>query len=158
MSERSSNTPGRWATQQEAAQELGISTEAVRMRVRRGSLDSSKDDQGRVLVWAVSDRTQTAQETAQQPGGLVEALEARIESLERSLEHERESSRRKDHIIAGLVQRVPELEAAPDQPPQQEASQPSEETPSAPTDNEPVEGSGDTPRNLAARLRRWWRG
>jgi hypothetical protein len=30
MSERSSNTPGRWATQQEAAQELGISTEVSR--------------------------------------------------------------------------------------------------------------------------------
>lgn len=119
------------------------------MRVRRGSLDSSKDDQGRVLVWVVSDRTQTAQETAQQPGGLVEALEARIESLERSLEHERESSRRKDHIIAGLVQRVPEL------PESQEVSEVSaEQTPQ----EEPEPSTFDTEPPASAQPRRsWWR-
>lgn len=151
MSAHSSQTPGRWVTQQEAAQQLGISTEAVRMRVRRGSLESSKDYQGRVVVWVVSDRTQSAQETAQQPGGLVEALEARIESLERSLEHERESSRRKDHIIAGLVQRVPELEASQEPPPQQEDHENSESggTQSAETSTggeDQGEAQGDTQR------------
>jgi predicted ArsR family transcriptional regulator len=132
-------------TQQEAARELGISTEAVRMRVRRGSLESSKDDQGRVVVWAVSDRTQSSQETARQPDELVEALEDRIESLERSLEHERESSRRKDSIIMQMAQRMPELEASEDATP------------------EPAEGSGGVTEEgsagePSARARRpWWR-
>lgn len=156
MSAEETGPDGRWATQQEAAQALGISTEAVRMRVRRGSLSSGKDDQGRVVVWLVEDRTQSARESAHETArgtdsALVESLEARIESLERSLEHERESSRRKDHIIAGLVQRVPELPEA--QEPSEESTQhapeaePSEDTQQREDRNEP-RGSAQRP---------WWR-
>lgn len=167
MSAQPSETPGsegRWMTQQEAAQELGVSTEAVRMRVRRGSLESRKEDSGRVVVWVVSDRTESARETAQQPGEgseLVEALEARIESLERSLEHERESSRRKDHIIAGLVQRVPELEASQgtsepstDQEPREESENRSQHPEK---EEDPSARSLDEETHSPAQRRSWWR-
>lgn len=162
----SAQSSGRWVTQQEAAQELGISTEAVRMRVRRGSLDSSKDDQGRVIVWVVVDRTETAHKTAQQPDEssrlVVEALEARIESLERSLEHERESGRRKDTIIMQMAQRIPELEAP--SPPQNTSRAQTGETEDRETGqdapHEPARSeAGVTPRStLRERLRRFWSG
>lgn len=158
MSVHAPGSEDRWVTQQEAAQELGISTEAVRMRVRRGSLESKKDEQGRVVVWMVADRTESAQETAQRPSDsseLVEALEARIESLERSLEHERESSRRKDTIIMQMAQRIPELEATQPEP-----------APSTRTEEEPAEESeAPTPEpepapkpTLGQRLKRWFSG
>src|SRR5918999_5591194 len=38
-------------TVQEAAQRLGISQDAVRQRVRRGSMRHDKDDKGRVYVY-----------------------------------------------------------------------------------------------------------
>ena len=41
---------GRWVDVGEAARELGISSDAVRKRIARGSLDSSRED-GAVLVW-----------------------------------------------------------------------------------------------------------
>jgi excisionase family DNA binding protein len=41
-------------TVQEAAEVLGTSVDAVRMRVRRGSLPSEKDSDGRVYVRAIT--------------------------------------------------------------------------------------------------------
>lgn len=165
MSAQPPGSEGRWVTQQEAAQELGISTEAVRMRVRRGSLDSRKDEQGRVVVRMVADRTETAQETAQEtarqpsdPSELVEALEARIESLERSLEHERESGRRKDTIIMQMAQRIPELEATQPEPAfsNQTKEEPAEE---AEETEAPAPAPEPEPKStLGQRLRRWFSG
>jgi len=40
---------------QEAAGVLGVSVDAVRMRVRRGSIDSEKGADGRVYVWVDTD-------------------------------------------------------------------------------------------------------
>ncbi len=44
---------------------------------------------------------------------LILSYEARIESLERQLQAEREAHGESRRIIAGLVQRIPELEAPP---------------------------------------------
>ena len=41
---------GRWMDVAEAARELGISTDAVRKRIARGSLESDRPN-GNVLVW-----------------------------------------------------------------------------------------------------------
>jgi excisionase family DNA binding protein len=46
-------------TVQEAAEVLGTSVDAVRMRVRRGSLESEKDHDGRVHVWVHDDSSET---------------------------------------------------------------------------------------------------
>ena len=118
-------------TVDEAAHVLGISTGAVRNRLSRGTLQSVKEN-GTVFVLLppemsrdVTDTpndtpTDSPRDTDDMPTEMsrdVEALMAakdetiRIltEQLGRAEERDRENRR----IIAGLVQRVPELEASP---------------------------------------------
>jgi hypothetical protein len=54
-----SQETSRRLTAQEAAEVLGTSVDAVRMRARRGSLLSEKDPDGRVYVWVDSDESET---------------------------------------------------------------------------------------------------
>ncbi len=106
----------------EAAAALGISPEAVRNRLSRGTLKSVKED-GRVFVLIDRDMARhterpiddTPTDTSSQ---LVEEMRARIEDLRDQLSEEREGRRRADSIImlltqanAALASRVPELEA-----------------------------------------------
>jgi hypothetical protein len=110
----------------DAAQLLGLSAEAVRMRIKRGTLASEKVG-GTVYVLLESNQTrtnldQTGDQTTDQPDvltadqtALVDALQAEVqflrEELQRREEVHAEENRRKDTIIAQLTQRIPELEA-----------------------------------------------
>ena len=105
-------------TAQEAAEVLGTSVDAVRMRVRRGTLESEKDPDGRVHVWVNDDSTETRPRLDGEPSALISAKDETISVLSEQLESEREARRRADTIIAQLTQanaalaaRVPELEA-----------------------------------------------
>jgi excisionase family DNA binding protein len=111
-------------TVQEAAEVLGTSVDAVRMRVRRGTLESEKDPDGRVHVWVNGDSTETRPRLDGEPSALISAKDETISVLSEQLESEREARRRADTIIAQLTQanaalaaRVPELEA-PQKPPE----------------------------------------
>ncbi len=75
------------------------------------------------------------------------ALEERIGSLEKQLDVRAEELRRKDHIIAGLVERVPELEA-PQEP--REAPQTVAEAPGGVVGREDEGGRQE-------RRSSWWR-
>ena len=61
---------GRWGDVGEAARELGISTDAVRKRIARGSLESSRED-GHVLVWLDDGGTEAGREAQVDGGDLV---------------------------------------------------------------------------------------
>jgi len=111
-------------TVQEAAEVLGTSVDAVRMRVRRGSLESEKDPDGRVHVWVDGDPAETKPRPDGEPSVLISAKDETIRVLSEQLQSEREARRRADTIIAQLTQanaalaaRVPELEA-PQEPPE----------------------------------------
>ncbi len=108
----------------EAAHALGISTEAVRMRVRRGTLRSERDETGTVKVLIDADEIPTG-----------ETNDALTEHLRSEVEYLREENQRKDHIIAALVSRVPALQAATDERGDANASR-----------DDPVEGYPSTPR------------
>jgi excisionase family DNA binding protein len=114
LTERSSQRrDARRVTVGEAAALLGISKEAVRMRIRRGTLRSEKTDD-RVYVWLDDDinADQDAMHHADE-GATYREL---IEQLRGEVEAWREEARRKDHIIAGLIERLPpQLEAPPDE-------------------------------------------
>jgi excisionase family DNA binding protein len=110
-------------TVQEAAQRLGISQDAVRQRIRRGSMRHDKDDKGRVYAYLnptdtrptpVHDAPRDTVYDASRSNELVTELRNRIQFLETELADRKEESRRKDHIIAALTQRIPELEPAPE--------------------------------------------
>jgi excisionase family DNA binding protein len=120
-------------TVQEAAQRLGISQDAVRQRIRRGSMRHDKDDKGRVYVYLnptdtrrtpVHDVPRDAVHDASRNNELVTELRNRIQFLETELTDRKEESRRKDHIIAALTQRIPELEPASE--PREYSERPSE--------------------------------
>lgn len=98
----------------EAAQALGISPEAVRNRLSRGTLESTKED-GTVYVLLEADRVQHIADTSHDiPGdteAVISAKDETIRILSEQLEAERAASAELRRIVAGLVQRVPELEA-----------------------------------------------
>jgi hypothetical protein len=98
----------------EAAGILGISTEATRQRIKRGTLPTERDEEGNVFV--LLKRT-TADSTRTDTNGTnagTDVKERLIEFLRDQLREEREANRENRRIIAGLVQRVFELEPAPE--------------------------------------------
>jgi hypothetical protein len=100
--------PTRRLTLREAADLLGISKEAVRKRAIRGSLPTDKDPDGRVYVYL-----DDVADTGTDVGLSGDPRDQLIAQLQSEVEAWREESRRKDHIIAGLVERLPPQIEAP---------------------------------------------
>jgi len=86
----------------EAGQALGISPDAVRMRIKRGSMQAEKGEDGRWLVWVDTEQAAAEREAEREPDAAgereperegelsAEALRARIGILEARLEELRE--------------------------------------------------------------------
>jgi predicted ArsR family transcriptional regulator len=144
---------------QEAARALGISEGAVRKRLARGTLRSERDAEGRVWVLLeASTRSGTRGQDAGQTGGqeaqdrYTRSLEEQVAYLRDQLSREQEAHSEARRIVAGLVSRVPELEAA------QDASQTVQEDaqePERPPGGHP-EGR-DRPDAQEGARRPWWR-
>lgn len=126
----------RWVTLQQGASELGISTDAARMRIKRGTLPSYKDANGRVYARLDTEQTESEHSERRQAEGseLVKQLRSEVEYLRGEVEAEREARRRADEarqradtIIMELLQQAPHLEA-PAQPTQRPTE--GEESPS----------------------------
>lgn len=124
MTERATS---RRLTVQEAAEALGNSVEAVRMRVRRGSRDSEKEPDGRVYVWLNDDSSETKHRPNGEPDALISAKDQTIALPLEQLAAEREAKRDNRRIIAGLTSRIPELMPAPDESGQEDAPWPDRE-------------------------------
>ena len=107
----------------EAAEVLGISAEAVRGRIRRGTLPVERES-GTVYVLLENDARHRT--TADQPTDrtvlLITEMQDRIQALE-------EANRENRRIIAALTQRIPAIEA-----PSQEASSEPPEPPTTATE------------------------
>jgi excisionase family DNA binding protein len=145
-------TTGRSLTVPEAAEVLGISEDAVRSRIKRGTLTTVREG-GRVfVVLGATDRAtaQTSSATTDQATDerLYLEMQERIRYLERQVDAERQAHAEARRIIAGLVERIPAIEA------------PSEARESPPSADE--EGPSPTPREdrptpETAASRPWWR-
>ena len=143
----------------EAARILGISPEAVRARIQRGTLHKEKGSDGTVYVRLDADQTRsygdrTEDATGGQSGDqthLFDSLEEQISFLRAELVTRNEELRRKDHIIAALTERIPELPASA-------ASSSQEATGASETVSE-WSGRGDvSPEQQEPSQRRsWWR-
>lgn len=133
----------------EAAEVLGISPEAVRNRLSRGTLQSEKVE-GRVHV--LLPRPDTSQSigdvSSDIPTDIVEELRDRISYLERQVEEEREARRRADTLLARMMDRLPELEAP------SETSASSETVEDEPERAEPRPATGEAREPVR---RPWWR-
>jgi hypothetical protein len=127
-------------TVQEAALLLGVTVDAVRGRIKRGTLESAKGEDGTVYVLIEeTDQPNGQSQPAADESGLVEHMQDQIDYLRRQLEVWQEEARRKDHIIAALTERIPELEPAKEAPPEgrespETASEERADTQEPPTD------------------------
>jgi excisionase family DNA binding protein len=109
-------TTGRRLTVTEAAEVLGISGDAVRSRIKRGTLSTVREG-GRVfVVLGATDRPTAQAQPTHAPGEdrLYQEMQERIRYLESQVEEEREARRRADTLLARLMDRLPELEAPPE--------------------------------------------
>jgi predicted DNA-binding protein YlxM (UPF0122 family) len=147
----------------EAAEALGVTRDAIHKRIRRGTIEYEKGEDGRFYVYvdtSTSRIDQSAYESKDESKvevleRLIEGQQDRIAFLERELERRGDETVRLHQIVAGLTQanaqlaaRVPELEA-PQEP--SEAAETVEEEP------ERAEPRPDTPGDQEGVERPWWR-
>jgi hypothetical protein len=122
---------GQRHTVKEAADELGITVDAVRGRIRRGTLDSVKLD-GVVYVLldatnrehqndkSATESADASRQATDQAGlvddesGLVGDQSELVGDLRGQIDWLRREVERKDTIIMQMAQRIPELEAPPE--------------------------------------------
>ena len=131
----------------EAARILGISAEAVRGRIRRGTLPVERVD-GTVYVLlegaaedrTYDDQTSTTADLPDRTNMLIAELQDRIRALE-------EANRENRRIIAALTSRIPAIEASADE------RQASETVRGRPEGSEPRPG---TPGRQEGTRRPWW--
>ncbi len=121
---------GRRLTVAEAAEALGITAEAVRSRIKRRTLRTIREGGTVYVVLGDADRAQPVGDRAR-PGdeppsdrtdALIDALGGQVEDLREQLHAERQAHAEARRIIAGLVERIPAIEA-----PQEAAAEPTEE-------------------------------
>ncbi len=153
----------RRVTVAQAAELLGLSEDAVRSRLKRGTLGKEKDADGTVFVvldgGGSGDRrpTTNGDRPATDQSALV-LMQAHLDSLGEQLtyfryqlDQEREANRENRRIIAGLVQRVPQLGPAhePRDVPETVAEGPDSEEQRPP--------AADGAQEDAERRSSWWR-
>jgi hypothetical protein len=121
----------------QAAEALNISSEGVRKRIKRGTLDSEKAQNGKVYVWldvlnadrthgpTGSDNATHANEDADRTGygqgsdtqsdtqsdALHSSLQDQVSYLRKELDQEREANRENRRLLAAALERIPEIEA-----------------------------------------------
>ena len=101
----------------QAAERLGITQDAVRKRVARGTIRHDKDPEGRIFVYldTFERESKTDQDNGQDGESKTvqdEGQDKYTRSLEDQIEFLRQELERKDTIIMSLTQRIPELEAS----------------------------------------------
>ena len=113
------------ATVYEAAEILGVTVDAIRKRIQRGTIPHERHEDGRVYVLldeasTLQDNVQEAASKVQDDGPvqyrtgqdeLVHSLQDQVEYLRREVEVWQEEAKRKDHLLAAALERIPELEA-----------------------------------------------
>jgi hypothetical protein len=125
-----------------AAKLLGLSTEAVRMRVKRGTLASTRVAGTVYVLLSQPNAGPNGQPNGRpnaQPNGepnerpndqtaLVRSLEDQVAYLRQQLATRDEELRRKDHLLAAALERIPELLPSPDAEPREAPQTTTEDT------------------------------
>jgi|SRR5215218_1367623 len=149
--------PGRDTKQRltvaQAADALGLTVDAVRSRIARNTIEHVRES-GRVYVLLNSDeyrqgRDKYTDKGSDQLSDLTDELRDRLHYVEGQLDAERQAHAEARRIIAGLVERLPALEAPQDSPPG---------GPGSPEAADPQQGRGGVPTDQeGASSRPWWR-
>jgi hypothetical protein len=99
---------------------MGVTVDAIRKRISRGTIPHERDDDGRVWVLLDTDqdpasKVQDTDQPQSDATALISAKDETIAALREQLEQANERDRENRRIIAGLTARVPEIE--PPRPP-----------------------------------------
>jgi excisionase family DNA binding protein len=142
-------------TIQEAAHRLGVSESAVRKRIKRGTLQREKTEDGRVLVYMESTSAPGTEEVrTPERDVLISEMQERLAFLERELDVRTEEIRRRDTIIMNMTEAMKALS-----PPSQEAPPDERESPQTveeePERAEPRPATGEAEEG--AQRRSWLR-
>jgi excisionase family DNA binding protein len=98
-------------TVRQAAEVLGTSVDAVRSRIRRGSIEAEKDAVGRVFVWLGDDQSDDKPESqGESSRELVEDLREQVRYLREQLREERRANDENRRLLAAALERIPALE------------------------------------------------
>jgi hypothetical protein len=170
MPEHATDTPPtRRVPVEEAAKVLGITANAVRKRVERGTLRSERDGDARYVIldaamprpaddmpFGMSNGMPTDQalivaRLENEVGFLRELVRSRDEELRREREAREEAERRHDTIVMRMAERIPELEAPPS-PATRDAPQPPTEDAGGSEPHPAKDGAQEAPER-----RSWWR-
>jgi hypothetical protein len=129
----------------DAAKVLGISVQAVHGRVNRGTIEHERED-GKIYVFLTDDEVGNQQalntDVHDVYNAYITSLKSEIESLKQDREVWQEEARRKDHLLAAALERIPALEASP-------------EGTESPTTAGNGEDKGSIPPDTE--MRSWWR-
>jgi hypothetical protein len=130
----------------QAADALGVTVDAIRSRIKRGTIAHVREG-ARVYVVLGDDqgttsRDQGSAQYADQHDHDGHHRDELVEELRNRVRYLEEESRRKDAIIMTLAQRVPELEAAPAP---REAPQTTAEDAGGAESNPATEGAQEAP-------------
>ncbi len=142
----------------EAADQLGVTVDAIRGRIRRGTIPVERDDD-RVYIVLTDDQADTDRDTdrvqSDRPTDQPDQSEL-VRVLEEQLQAEREARRRADTIIAQLAQANAEMSRTIRA---LEAPETVTEEQETPTGAAPPSGSGVVPPEpeQGAERRPWWR-
>jgi excisionase family DNA binding protein len=149
--DRTGRNLDRALTVAQAAEVLGVSQDAVRKRIRRGTIQSGRDESGRVYVYVPAPETvhKTGQDTSQPQSdttALISAKDETIAALRDQLEAERQAHAEARRLLMAALERIPPQLEAPSEAPEwpQEATEGQSGTTAPP---EPQEGV----------QRPWWR-
>src|SRR5215218_9982585 len=111
-------------TIQEAAHRLGVSESAVRKRIKRGTLQREKTEDGRVLVYMEPSVPGAEEVRTPEREALISEMQQRLALLERELDVRTEEIRRRDTIIMNMTEAMKALN-----PPAPEDSSAARESP-----------------------------
>jgi hypothetical protein len=134
-------------TVREAADRLGVTPDAIRQRIKRGTISHDKDDDGLTYVYVTPSETVTDASPDGDRQGVTEALLRAYEDLE----FLRKELERKDTIIMTMAQRIPELEPA-----KEPASEPRESSVAPFDSTDRVETTADDTGKSRSWLRRFF--
>ena len=140
----------------EAARLLGVGTDAIRKRIKRGTIPTEFEAGTRYVLLDESEtRHAPGADTGADSGralesdALISELRAHNATLREQLAAERQAHAEARRIIAGLVERIPAIEAASEA---RESPQTAEEEPQR---AEPHPATGEAQEG--AQRRPWWR-
>jgi hypothetical protein len=134
----------------EAAEVMGVTVDAIRKRISRGTIHHEKGEDGR--VWVILDTDQDTaskvQDTDQPQSAsdvLISEMRERIASLEHQLSEERKANSEHRRLLAAALERIP---------PQLEPPQSPETAEDTSEGEEPRPGTEEPPETVQ---RPWWR-